>query len=238
MNMEMTAKDGDMAVKRGDLIIVVDALRCTSSIVTALSNNAKAVIPTRSLKGALYLKRNNPEYLTAGERGGLKPRGFDFGNSPLEFTCDRVCGKTLIFSTTSGTLALTNVKDAPWILLGSFLNASAAASKSFQIAYSNGLNITILLSGSQGRFSLEDFLCGGAIVKRLSKMGVNLSDAAFAALLSFERAESNLLEHVMRGAHAKKLAGIGFKKDVEFSCQLDIFDTVPFYKEGVIKLLI
>ncbi|MBS7654517.1 2-phosphosulfolactate phosphatase, partial [Candidatus Bathyarchaeota archaeon] len=107
VNIEFLAKDSEKAAKRGDLIIIIDALRCCSSIVTALANGAEAIIPVKTLREAYRIHARNPKYLLAGERGGLKPRGFDLGNSPLEYTSERVHGKIILLTTTSGTTAIT-----------------------------------------------------------------------------------------------------------------------------------
>src|SRR5208337_966583 len=95
-DVELWARDAGKAVGRGDLIIVIDALRSGTSILNALTNGAEAVIPTMTLKEAYELRSQHPEYMLAGERGGHKPKGFDLGNSPLEFTSERVEGKSLV----------------------------------------------------------------------------------------------------------------------------------------------
>ncbi len=106
VDVELWARDAGKAVGRGDLIIVIDALRSGTSILNALTNGAEAVIPVVSLKEAYRLRSQHPEYLLAGERGGHRPEGFDLGNSPLEFTREKVAGKSLVMTTTSGTAAL------------------------------------------------------------------------------------------------------------------------------------
>jgi len=236
VNVEFRARDAEKAVDRGDLIIVVDALRFGSSVVNALANGAKTVIPTKSLKEAYRLHSAHPDWLLAGERRGVRPRGFDFGNSPLEFIREKISGKTLIFTTTSGTLALTRSKTAKWILIGVFLNAKAVAEKAIEITGKDAVGISLVQSGTRGRFSLEDFVCAGAIIDKLSIKEAILSDGAFAALLAFQQARNNLCETILKTEHAKSLINIGFKSDVEVACQLDLFPVVPIYKDGVINL--
>jgi len=237
VNLEFMAKDAVMAVRRGDLIVAIDVLRCSSSITNAFSNGAEAVIPTRTLKEAYKLRREHPDFLLAGERNGLKPQMFDFGNSPLEFTRERVYGKTLVFTTTSGTAALVRSKSANWVLIGAFLNAGSVTAKAIEIAEREGTHISLVLSGREGHFSLEDFICGGAIVERFPIEKVWLSDAANAALLAFKQTESHICESVMRGEHPRQLVELGFKRDIEFACQLDLFNIVPIYRNGIIRLL-
>jgi len=237
VNLEFIAKDAVKAVRRGDVIVAIDVLRCSSSITNALSNGAKAVIPTRTLKEAYELRREHPYYLLAGERRGLKPRMFDFGNSPLEFARESVYGETLVFTTTSGTVALVRSKPANWVLIGTFLNAGSVAAEAVRIAEREGTGISLVLSGRKGHFSLEDFICGGAIVERFPSEKVDLSDAAFAALLAFKQTESRICESIMRGEHARQLVELGFKRDIEFACELDLFNIVPVYRDGIITLL-
>ncbi|MCW4020289.1 MAG: 2-phosphosulfolactate phosphatase [Candidatus Bathyarchaeota archaeon] len=237
VNLEFAARDAVKAVRRRDLIVIIDVLRFSSSVLNAFANGANEVIPTKTLREAYDLHREHPECLLAGERRGVKPRRFDFGNSPLEFTREKVCGKTLVFTTTSGTAALTNSRQAEWVLVGALLNASLVGVKAAEIAEKEETGVSLVLSGRKGRFSFEDFLCGGAIAEALHEKSAVLSDAAFAALMAFKQFKENLCERIMMGEHAKHLTGLGFKGDVEFSCQLDLFKIVPIYKGGRIRLL-
>ena len=237
VNLELVARDVIQAVRRKDLVVVIDVLRCTSSILNAFANGAKQVVPTKTLDEACRLHREHFGSLLAGERRGVSPRGFDLGNSPLEFTRERVYGKTLIFTTTSGTAALTRSRKADWVLIGAFLNAGAVARKAIEIAEREEIGVSLVLSGRKGRFSLEDFLCGGAIAKRLQEKESDLLDSTLGALFAFKQAEGNLCGNVMMGEHAKYLIDMGFKRDITFSCQLDLYQIVPFYRDGVIRLL-
>lgn len=236
VDLELRARDADRAVERGDLIIVIDVLRSGSSIINALVNGAKAVIPTRTLKEAYKLKRTYPSYLLAGERRGHKPRGFDFGNSPIEFTSEKVRGKKVILTTTSGTIAIIRSWNADLVFVGTFLNVRALAEKAIEVAEKKSTNVSFVLAGDKGRFSLEDFICAGAMAYRFKKGEVCLSDKAQAALLTFKQTRNNLSERIMDAEHAKNLMKLGFKRDIEFSCQLDIYKVIPFYKNGKITL--
>jgi 2-phosphosulfolactate phosphatase len=236
LNLEFTARDAVQAVRRKDLIVVIDVLRCTSSILNAYANGAEKVIPTKTLAEAYRLHREHPSFLLAGERGGVRPRGFDLGNSPLEFTRQRVYGKTLILTTTSGTAALSRSRQADRVLIGAFLNASSVAKAATATAETHETGISIVLSGRKGHFSLEDFLCGGAIAEQLLKRKADLSDSSFGALLAFRRAKNRLYETIMTGEHARHLRALGFEEDVRFSCQLDLYSIVPVYKDGSIEL--
>ena len=236
VDLELWARDAGKAVDRGDLIIVIDVLRSGTSILNALTNGAEAVIPAGSLKEAYKLHNQHPEYLLVGERRGRMPKGFDLGNSPLEFTRERINGKRLVMTTTSGTEALARSRLASWVLVGVFLNAEAVARKAEEIAAKEGAGISLVLAGERGGFSLEDFLCAGAIVEELSAMNFNLSDKVQAALLAFRQAKSDLTGSVMEAEHAKHLVRLGFKGDVDFACQLNVLREVPIYRLGRITL--
>jgi len=93
VNLELTAKEMAEAAKRGNIMIIIDVLRCTSSMINALANGARRIIPVKTVREAYQLNSEHPEYLLAGERGGTKLKGFNFGNSPLEFTRRRFKAK-------------------------------------------------------------------------------------------------------------------------------------------------
>jgi len=237
VSVEFKAKDALRPVKRRDLIIVIDVLRCSSSIVNAFANGVKAVTPTETLKEAFALREQHSDYLLAGERKGRKPRGFDFGNSPLEFVQEVVEGRTVIMTTTSGTRALVGCRQAEHVLVGAFLNAKAVAKKAAEIAQSSGVNVSFLLAGEKGLFSLEDFLCAGAIASEFPVGAFGFSDGALAAVTAFDCAKDALVESVMKSRHAKHLTELGFGRDVEFSCMLNRFDLVPVYRDGNVTLI-
>lgn len=234
VHTKFLAKDAIKAAERGDLIIVVDVLRCSSTIVTALANGARMIIPAKTLREARKMRVENPDYLLGGERGGLRPRGFDLGNSPLEYTPEKVFGKIIMLTTTSGTQALVYSRVAKWVLVGSLLNARAVAEKAISIADSEGINISIIQSGTNGKFSLEDFLGAGAIISMLPNNNVSLSDSARAALLAFRHAENNLYANLMKSEHSRKLIKLGLTEDIKFSCQINLFTIVPLYRSGIV----
>ena len=237
VHVEFAAKDAFRAVNRRDLIIVVDVLRSSSSIVSAFANGVEAVIPTVTLKEAFALREQHPDYLLAGERRGRKLKGFDFGNSPLEFAQEAVEGRTIVMTTTSGTGALVRCRGAERVLVGAFLNAGAVAKKAAEVAQSNGVNVSFVLAGEKGLFSFEDFLCSGSIVAGFSSDGFAFSDEALAAVLAFECAKDSLVGSVRKSRHARHLAELGSERDVEFSCVLNRFGLVPVYKDGKIVLM-
>ena len=233
-NLGFTARDIARAVQRKDVIIVIDALRCCSTIVTALANAADGVIPTTTVREARMLHLKRPELLLAGERSGIKPKGFDLGNSPLEFSSQRVKEKSIILTTTSGTKAIISSKGAKYVFTGAFLNANAIAKAASEIAEREKIGISLISVGTVGHFSLEDFICVGAIARDFPVGNVQHSDAVLAALLAFQRAHKSLDTVIQSGYHARHLKSIGFKGDVKFCCQLNIFQIVPFFNGEII----
>ena len=236
-NLGFTVKDVAKAVQRGDVIIVIDVLRCCSTIVTALTNAADGVIPTKTVKEAHLLHKKHPEFILAGERRGIKPKGFDLGNSPLEFSPQKVKRKQIILITTSGTKAIISSKNAKYVFTGAFLNAEATAKVALRIAEQEETGISLISAGTDGRFSLEDFICAGAIAESFPADNIEHSDAVLAALLAFQQARKSLDRVIRSGYHARYLTSQGFEEDVKFCSQLNVFKIVPFLKgETIVPL--
>jgi 2-phosphosulfolactate phosphatase len=236
VEVEFRAGEASKAVKRGDLIVVIDVLRSGTSILNALANGAEFLVPAISLREARGLRNQNREYLLAGERGGCKPKGFDFGNSPFEFTSERVGGKRLVMTTTSGTVALVKSRRAKWVLIGTFLNAGSVAKQAEELARKEETGVSFVLAGDKGRFSLEDFLCAGAIAAKLKRDNVCFSDGVQAAFLSYGKTEHDLCGTIAYTEHARQLAKLGLEQDTSFCCQLDTSSAVPKYRHGRITL--
>ena len=234
VSLELVAKNAGSAVERGDVVVVVDVLRCTSSIITALIHGAKSVLPVRTVKKARKIYEDNPRYILAGERQGLKPKGFTLGNSPLSFTKDLVEGKDIVITTTSGTMALTKVMGSKWVLIGALLNAKCVAEAAFMLSEKEDRGISLVLSGSRGRFSLEDFIGAGAIIDGFPKVRMERADGAYAAFLAFNNAKNSLTTTLQDGDHGKTLHRLGLGKDVIFCSQLNRYKIVPRLKHNTI----
>ncbi len=230
IDLGFTAKDIAMAVQRRDVIIVIDVLRCCSTIVTALVNAARGVIPTKTLKEARELHKKHPEFILAGERRGIKPKGFDLGNSPLDFSPQKIGGKNIILTTTNGTRAIVSCKNARYVFTGAFLNAEAVSKTALKIAKREGTGITLISAGTDGQFSLEDFICAGAIVESFPSDCIENSDVVLAASLTFRRARRSLNMVIQSGYHARYLISHGFEEVVKFCSQLNLYDLSPTMK--------
>ena len=222
-------KEAAKAAGKHDIIIAIDVLRCSSSIVTALAKGAKAVLPAASLSETRFLSKRYGAIL-AGERKGMRPRGFELGNSPLEFTREKVKGRTIVLTTTSGTRAIVLGKGAPSLLVGSLLNLNATAKLAGKLAKSSKSGISLITAGTSGRFSLEDFLCAGALSHLFVREGGMLDDGCIAAAHAYRRVQSDLCSAVREGFHARYLKSIGLADDVAYSTQVNLFDIAALLK--------
>lgn len=208
-------------------VVVIDVLRATSTIVEALGAGARSIYPVSSIEEALRLANTlgREEVLLCGERKCLPIDGFDLGNSPREFTEDRVRGKTLVMSTTNGTQVMSLAASAPRVLIASFLNAGAVAG---ELASTEG-NIAILCSGRERHFALEDAICAGEILSRLTEERPDdwaMNDGAFAAL-SLARTFGTGVAMLESTAAGRAIAEVGLGDDLAFCAQHDLRPLIP-----------
>jgi len=220
---------------RGTTAIVVDVLRASSTIVQALSNGAREVVPvaTPAEAGELAAKAGRGDVILGGERDGKMIEGFDLGNSPLEYTKDRIGGRTIVFASTNGAPALVRCKTADNVLVATFNNFTAAVTT----ARGLGQDVSIICSGRAGKFSLEDFVCAGKLVEGIAAQNAPLShDGAQAAFDLFRYYRSQLGELVKNSYHGKYLATLGFAADLEHCAKVDTHAIVPTLIEGKIRL--
>ncbi|AMW32350.1 2-phosphosulfolactate phosphatase [Fervidobacterium changbaicum] len=217
-------------IKYFDISVVIDVLRATSTIITALSNGATCVIPVSDIAQALSLKYYNPGYLLGGERGGQKIEGFDLGNSPFEYDEKTVKEKTVILTTTNGTSSILSAsRIAQKVLLASFLNLSSVVN--MLSGYDAYTNIAIICAGNNGEASYEDIQVAGAIIFGIvRKRSHRLSDSSIIALKLWE----SLKRPDFSGEHAHRLRELGFEKDLEFCQMIDHFRLIAKFENGKI----
>ncbi len=206
-------------------VIVIDVLRATSSAVTAFAKGLKQLEVVESLEEALRMKRENPELLIAGERSGLKPDGFDLGNSPCEFTEHEVKGKKLVMTTSNGTRAIKRFLGDRVIYLAAFINYRFVAKSVIE----SGNGTTIVCAGTDGVPCLEDVFCAGAIVKELICAGYRIDDAARIAYATYDTYESDTESMLKKESdHGMYLERIGLGEDLVYCARMNIHDVVPF----------
>ena len=218
-------KDEDLA---GKTVVVIDTLRATSVLTTALANGASQVQCVSEPEEALALKVKRPDRLLGGERNSLAIAGFDFSNSPLEYTKNAVKGRTLIMTTSNGTKTLLKATAAQDVLIGCLLNARAVMER----AISLDRDIVFINAGTAGRFSLDDYITAGAMLGTTNTQ-VELSDIARGALLLYQ-AHPDIHSALTNCRHYRRLQDLGLTADLDYCLTKDRFDLVPIFQDGLV----
>lgn len=212
--------------------VVVDVLRASTSVVAACAAGCAGVLPVVDVEAAWAEARLDPHVVLAGERGGEPIPGFALGNSPLEFTAERVRGRLVVLTTTNGTRAMVAARAASATAIGALTNVGAVA----RWTAAQGRDLVVLCAGEAGGFALEDAVCAGLLVERLLASGAPLecSDSAVAARRLGEHYRSRLQGLLEDSAWARSLVRAGRERDVAASLRLDDQDQVPVLRGGVI----
>ena len=214
----------------GVTVVVVDVIRATSTIATALANGARAVYPVADTEEALHLAQSlgREDTLLCGERKGLRIEGYDLGNSPLEFTEEAVAGKRLVMNTTNGTRVFGAAEGADEVVALSYLNLTAVAR-----AVADAERVLVLCGGRAGGFALEDAACAGALLRTLEMEGgpVETNDAGRAAITLAQRfpADTDFLRSTQAGQLVTE-AGLG--DDLRWCAEVDVLSLVPVLRDG------
>lgn len=210
----------------GQTAVVIDVLRATTVITTALDNGAHEVIPMKTVEEAQSLYATCDNALRGGERNALKIEGFDLGNSPLEYKKKTVEGKTLILTTTNGTNAIHNVQGADEVVLACFRNAES-------VACSARNDVTVVCAGTEGRFSLDDGLCAGMLIELLKQQTeVEIDDFGLLLNRFYNESKNNLFGALSGCYHLKRLFTLGFYDDIKFCLETNCVQTVPVFQAG------
>jgi 2-phosphosulfolactate phosphatase len=251
--------------------VVFDVLRATSTFVTALHHGAKAIVPVSEIAEALALRQKQPDILLGGERDGVRIRAdqtsgidFDLGNSPREYTPEKVRGKMIVSTTTNGTRALRACTGAQTVLAASFLNLTATAQI---IRRLQPAQIVLVCAGTRENIALEDVLAAGALGEMLIRWGettgepkkeqnpqrsgsrgrsphqnaaYKFSNSVETALGAWRKAKSNLFAAVSEAENARRLLAIPeLRDDVAFCLRQDVYNLVAALgRDGAIRILI
>ena len=221
-----------MALKQRDLsetvCVVFDVLRATSTMVTALANGAAAMVPVEEISEALALRKRHPDMLLAGEREGVRIGAnltggieFDLGNSPREFTAEKVRGRTIAMTTTNGTRALRACTQAKTVLVGSFLNLRATADF---IQKESPEHLLLVCSGTHEETAYEDVLGAGALCDLIwpQYSAGAVADSALMARKLFGLERADLVRAVAESRNGRHLmARAELREDVAFCVQRD-----------------
>jgi 2-phosphosulfolactate phosphatase len=216
-------------------VVVIDVLRATSTIVTALEHGAAGIVPVREADEAIVVMRRlgRERSLLCGERDSRLIAGFDLDNSPASYTRERVAGKTLILTTTNGTRALLDAaRGNSVVYCAALLNRAAIVER---LVAAEG-DVLLMCAGNEGALSFEDTLCAGAIVDALMRHDKHLgiTDAARAAATVYAAYAKKLTTAIASGTHARSLVEKGFAGDVASCAKIDVSRCVPLYADGVI----
>lgn len=212
--------------------VVIDVLRASTVICTALSNGAKEIIPFADVEAARSQHAKvASSSLLCGEREGVKIPGFDLGNSPAEYTRESVSGKSLYYASTNGSVALAQSPRGVETVVAGLVNLTAAAEQIDK----TGLTTLIVCSGREGGFSLEDAVCAGALIARLwevSEHAEPATDSAYAAQAIWDRYKDDPTMALWQSDHGKYLISLGFGSDLATCADVDGLPVVPILRDG------
>ena len=216
-----------------EVVVVIDVLRATSAICTAFHYGVDKIIPVSTLDQAIDYKDKG--YYVAAERKGKIVSGFEFGNSPLSYTNDKLKDQTLVLTTTNGTKAINMTKDIEQLLIGSFLNLDAICNYLIELNKS----VLILGSGWENKFCLEDSICAGAVSEQLLKTNKfeSNNDSTIAAKYLFLSAKSNYFGYLKASSHRKRLKKLNLNEDIKYCLTPNQTDVIPVREDYYLKKL-
>jgi 2-phosphosulfolactate phosphatase len=217
----------------GAIAVITDILRATSAIVTAFENGVERIIPVGTLEEAKAFKDKG--YMVAAERDGIVRDFADFGNSPFNFTPDRVSGRQIVYSTTNGTQAIHVASGCHRVAIGAYLNFTAV----FEWILSQDRDVILLCAGWKNRFNLEDSLFAGALSEKLLSTGKyhTICDSTLAAMDLWEKAGSDLLGYIDKVAQRERLRRNKLDDVIEYCHTFDVTEVIPVLEGDHLKNL-
>ena len=237
VNVILSPNNVDDLYYTGKTTVVIDVLRATSVILKALDVGAREVIPVGSIDFAMKISVNSHggQTLLCGERNTQIIDGFDLGNSPAEYTEGKVRGKSIILFTTNGSKAIVKAKYSKRVYIASFNNLSKLAEHLVGL----DTDVEIITSGANGVFCMEDTICAGALVKKMSEINTNieLNDVTNASLILNEKYGSDIKQMMNNCEHGILLKENGLEADIEYCSKIDNIPLIPYFTGGEIKLL-
>ncbi len=221
----------------GKTTVVIDVLRASSTIITALTNGAKEIVPVGTVEFAVKVSGGifGGQTLLGGERNTKKIEGFALGNSPSEYTKEIVSGKSIVFYSTNGSRAIVKAKYSANLFICSFNNLKALANHLKKL----NEDVIILCSGNNNFFNLEDSVCAGMLLNELmaGNKKTELTDSSTGALTLFKTFGKNILKMLSETDHGRLLINNGFQTDLQACSELDSSDVIPFYAGNTLKVL-
>jgi 2-phosphosulfolactate phosphatase len=219
----------------GKTSVVIDVLRATTVIVSALKNGAREIIPVNTVDFAMKVSGNafGGQTILGGERNTKKVEGFNLGNSPLEYTTEIVAGKSIILYTTNGSKAIVKAKFSENLFICCFHNLPFIANHLIAL----NKDVEVICAGTNGNFNLEDAICAGRLLSEIWKINENIeiSDCGRASLVLNKSFGKNIVKMLKETEHGKLLIENGFAEDIKECAQYGITDLIPYYISGSIK---
>jgi 2-phosphosulfolactate phosphatase len=223
--------------------VVLDILRATTTMMTALANGAEAVIPVAEIPEALAVQQERPGVLLAGERNGVRIRAeqtggvdFDLGNSPREFLPEKVRGRTIVMTTTNGTRALRACAHAETVLIGSFLNLRAVVN---WVRRELPPHLILVCGGTHNQAALEDTLAAGALCERLWPYYASghVADSAEIARRIYPLMQADLLGAMKHSRNGQRLLNHPeLRGDVYYCVQRETLNFVAgLHRDGTVR---
>jgi 2-phosphosulfolactate phosphatase len=230
-----TAAEASGESFHGSIVIVIDVLRSTSTILAALEYGAARILPVESIETATRLVSlsDRGDKLLAGEQKGLPIEGFDLFNSPSELSRENLAGKTVILATSNGTPAIAAAASkADRLLICSILNVDSVAG---QVSGSDDL--AIICSGNNGRIAGEDLLCGGLLIDALSPPvdEGSLDDSASLSIILARRYGDDIEEFLHSTDRGRQLIALGYGEDISFCSRRGTIRRIPEVAQGLIE---
>ena len=221
----------------GKTTVVIDVLRATSTIVTAINNGAKEVVPVASVDLLLKFLAEClvDKFYWRGKKYVKRSKVLPLVIPLLNILKNLVEGKTIVFYTTNGTKSIAKAKYSENLYTCSFLNISAVAKHLITL----NTDVEIVCAGRNNYFSIEDSVCAGMLISKISKVKTDsfLNDSGAAVLTLYEKYGANLIKMMRESDHGKILLENGFEADLEYCSSIDILDDIPSYANGVLKKL-
>jgi len=221
----------------GKTTVVIDVLRASSTIITALTNGAKEVVPVGTVEFAVKVSGGifGGQTLLGGERNTKKIEGFALGNSPSEYTKEIVSGKTIVFYSTNGSRAIVKAKYSANLFVCSFNNLNELAKHLKKL----NVDVIILCSGNNNLFNLEDSVCAGMLINELVTVDkkIELTDSSIAAISLYKSFGKNIFKMLSEADHGRLLIDNGFKDDLIACAELNNTEVIPHYSGNVLKEL-
>lgn len=221
----------------GKTTVVIDVLRASTTIITALTNGAKEVVPVGTVEFAVKVSGGmfGGQTLLGGERNTKKIEGFALGNSPFEYKKEVVSGKTIVFYSTNGSRAIVKAKYSANLFICAFNNLKALAKHLTKL----NEDVIILCSGNNNFFSLEDTVCAGKLITELiiPTENVELTDSSQAAVALFKSFGKDIQKMLSETEHGKLLINNGYGDDIKVCAELNSTEVIPFYTENTLRVL-